>query len=155
MKYSKRSLKTGFFAIALMGLLLSQYQNCSSYSDPSPFELPSSTLDTSIGTQKMGLSLASANPVGDMVVVMGTCSAGVYKSYSLSFQVLDGINLINSYDVPCDHGRFHFLIPFGSVCAASLGAQKTLLLKGTMKITDSGTTVKPLSLNASFSVCPF
>lgn len=154
MKYSQRSRKVGFFIFALAGLLLTQYQNCSSYSDPSPFELPSTLGEDLTNPSQISLkALAEAN--NETIIATGICSSGPYLQSFIEFQLFSnsgGPNLV--LNVPCDHGRFHLISNSRDFCT-SIGP-KSLTLKGQIVINDpkapevrpaAGTSNNGISLN--------
>ncbi len=135
MKYSRRSVKFGFIIFALAGLLLTQYQNCSSYSDPSPFEMPSTLADDASNPSQISLkTLAEAN--SESIIATGICSSGPYLPSFVEFRLSSnnsGTSLV--LNVPCDHGRFHLLANSRDFCINSVG-QQSLILKGQIVIND-------------------
>ena len=126
-------LKTGLFVFVLVGLLLTQYQNCSSYSDPSPFELPS-VVSGAGNPSQISLTVQTDSNV-ESVVATGNCSAGAYKQYFVELNFLGGGGPVSN--VPCDHGRFHFITSSRALCGSYTGL-KSLTLNGQIIINDSG-----------------
>lgn len=122
----------------LMGLLVLQYQNCSSYNDPSPFELQDPD-DINIPPNKILLDEASdlgylqSNPGQDThftIQADGACNVGLEASdhfieFSLfrydgmnetqilgpdAFCDVTNVNAACIRNVKCEHGRYHVLV---------------------------------------------
>ncbi len=127
--------------LTVVALLLSfQYQNCSSYSDPNPFELGTSKL-SSIAPEAIVLALPDASlnsrssgPDGEFAISLGgACNLGMDAvSHRIEIQMSALVSnyqeqplVINANcrdddlsdsctkltNIKCEHGRYHFIIP--------------------------------------------
>jgi hypothetical protein len=148
--------KTTFSVLALAGLMMLQYQNCSSYNDPSPFEVGDVTgASTSSPTQAKldsPVGVLDLNQYDLAISVGGECNVGLSEKHYIEIKLLD----IANQDVPvredstcpkegasldiecyratqfkCEHGRYSLHLPIN--CSAYRNAtQSTYRLKGQM-----------------------
>lgn len=134
MMISQKALLRGLQLLVVAGVIFLQYQNCSSYNDPSPFELGSGPGPLTSPDQ---ISLSTPSNQSDLmtsyryaIAFDGSCSVGDSASHYIEFQISNGsgpivispdlsgcadtdtakpaCTLIR--DVKCEHGRYHLLI---------------------------------------------
>ncbi len=134
--------------------MMLQYQNCSTYSDPSPFDLDeASTASSSLPTQSKldsPVGVLDLSPYDLAINVGGECNIGVAEKHYVEIRLLD----ISNQDIPvredtvcpkeassldvecyratqfkCEHGRYNIHLPVN--CSAYRNStQSTYRLKG-------------------------
>ncbi len=173
MKLFSDRTKTTVMAFALMGLLVLQYQNCSNYQDPSPFDIGSNSSASTSTPSEAKLD----SPVGVLDLSMydlslsvgGECNIGLSAKHYVEVQLLD----VNNQPIPvredtlcpkdgtnldaacyratqfrCEHGRYSILLPV-SCAAYRYQSQSTYRLKGQL-VTYNASGAEVRDTKASF-----
>lgn len=139
--------------LALAVLMVLQYQNCSTYADPNPFQAPDA-LDISSETTPTQIKLDSPNGVIDVaqsdltLSVGGDCNVGLSTNHYIEARLSDSLNTpipikVRAEDNLCDqtqpslpahcyvarqfrceHGKYYIHLPI--TCAAFRGQAQSL-----------------------------
>jgi hypothetical protein len=155
----KIPFKTHLTFWAFTALLVFQYQNCSSYGDPNPFQVSSELgvkssapsdirMDSPIGSIDVG-------PDSDSLSAGGECNVGLSTQNYIEVSVRDQ----NNAEVPirfdgrgtrfrCEHGRYYIHIPIS--CAAYSGQPRSLFRLFAQLVTTDATGAEKREKRGAF-----
>lgn len=149
------SYKTVFTFVALVVLLALPYQNCSSYNDPSPFDLPATA--SAIQSSSSDIRLDSPSGVIDVAAtdltlsLGGECNVGLSTKHFIEIKLSDANNTPISVREPaqcpsgacflaqefrCEHGRYYIHLPLSCGQAYRGQTQSLYRLTGQLVVLD-------------------
>lgn len=157
----------GLFSI----LMLLQYQNCSSYQDPSPFEYTNKNLAS--GSVPSDVRLDSPNGVLDVseydraLSFGGGCNVGLVKKHYIEIKMTNETNMplpvredsvctgnsmpadcFRAVQFRCEHGRYYVHLPLSCSAYQGMARSNYRLLGQLVVVNDDGTEKR--ELKASF-----
>jgi hypothetical protein len=162
-----RSL-TALMSFAFVGLMILQYQNCSNYSDPSPFELNGdvSGASTSLPTQAKLDSPVGVLDLGEYdlnISVGGECNVGLAARHYIEIRLTDesnqpipvredtlcpkngtGLNAdcFRATTFRCEHGHYNIVLPVSCQAYRNLPTSLYRLIGQMVTYDDSGNEVR-------------